>query len=109
MLEVNRTRAAERRKNGKTDRLDAYRAARSVLAGDANTCPKNDTIEPLRALSVTRRGANKALQACWRQLGSLLVNAPTELRENTAAPHVRSSSTRWRPAAPSRSTTPTTP
>ena len=28
VIEVNRTRPAERRKRGKTDRLDAYRAAR---------------------------------------------------------------------------------
>lgn len=33
VVEVNRTRPAERRKQGKTDRLDAYRAARSVLFG----------------------------------------------------------------------------
>jgi transposase len=40
VVEVNRTRPAERRKRGKTDRLDAYRAARSVLSGEANTEPK---------------------------------------------------------------------
>jgi transposase len=33
VIEVNRTRPAERRKRGKTDRLDAYRAAQSVLSG----------------------------------------------------------------------------
>lgn len=52
MVEVNRTRPAERRKQGKTDRLDAYRAARSVLSGEATTDPKNATIEPLGALLV---------------------------------------------------------
>jgi len=39
VVEVNRTRPAERRKQGKTDRLDAYRAARSVLSGEATTDP----------------------------------------------------------------------
>lgn len=33
VVEVNRTRAAERRNRGKTDPLDAHRAARSVLSG----------------------------------------------------------------------------
>ncbi len=40
VVEVNRTRPAERRKQGKSDRLDAYRAARSVLSGEASTDPK---------------------------------------------------------------------
>jgi hypothetical protein len=39
---------------GKTDRLDAYRAARSVLSGEATTDPKNASIEPLRALKRCR-------------------------------------------------------
>ena len=81
VVEVNRTRAAERRKRGKTDPLDAYRAARSVLSGEASTDPKRASIEPLRALNVARRSAVKAQQAAWRQIGALLVNAPAPLRD----------------------------
>jgi len=81
VVEVNRTRAAERRKRGKTDPLDAYRAARSVLSGEADTDPKRASIEPLRALNVARRSAVKAQQAAWRQIGALLVNAPALLRD----------------------------
>lgn len=81
VIEVNRTRPAERRKQGKTDRLDAYRAARSVLSGEASTDPKRASIEPLRALTVSRRSAVKAQQAAWRQIGALLVNAPSHLRD----------------------------
>ncbi len=81
VVEVNRTRPAERRKQGKTDRLDAYRAARSVISGEATTHPKRDTIESLRALVVTRRSANESLQACWRQIGSILINASPRLRD----------------------------
>jgi transposase len=81
VVEVNRTRPAERRKQGKTDRLDAYRAARSVLSGEARTDPKRASIEPLRALTVARRSAVKAQQAAWRQIGALLVNAPAHLRD----------------------------
>lgn len=81
VVEVNRTRPAERRRQGKTDQLDAYRAARSVQSGEATTDPKNASIEPLRALNVTRRSAVKAQQAAMRQIGALLVNAPAHLRD----------------------------
>lgn len=81
VVEVNRTRPAERRRQGKTDQLDAYRAARSVLTGEASADPKSASIEPLRALTVTRRSAVKAQQAAWRQIGALLVNAPARLRD----------------------------
>ena len=81
VIEVNRTRPAERRKQGKTDRLDASRAARSVSSGEATTDPKAASMEPLRALSVTRRSAVKAQQAAWRQIGAVLVNAPSHLRD----------------------------
>lgn len=64
----------------KTDPLDAYRAARSVLSGEASTDPKRASIEPLRALNVARRSAVKSRQAVWRQIQALLVNAPADLR-----------------------------
>lgn len=81
VVEVNRTRPAERRKQGKSDPLDAYRAARSVLSGEASTDPKRASIEPLRALTVARRSAVKAQQGAWRQIGALLVNASARLRD----------------------------
>ena len=52
-----------------------------MLSGEATTDPKAASIEPLRALSVTRRSAVKAQQASWRQMGALLVNAPSQLRD----------------------------
>lgn len=81
VVEVNRTRPAERRKQGKGDRLDAYRAARSVLSGEASTIPKRASIEALRALNIARRSAVKAQQAAGRQIGALLVNAPAHMRD----------------------------
>ncbi|MFB9730816.1 IS110 family transposase [Ornithinimicrobium kibberense] len=81
VVEVNRTRPAERRRAGKSDRLDAYRAARSVLSGEATTPPKDGSVEPLRALMVARRSALKAQQAAWRQIGALLINAPARIRD----------------------------
>ena len=81
VIEVNRTRPAERRKQGKSDQLDAYRAARSVLSGEASTDPKRAGIEPLPGLNVARRSAVKAQQAAARQIGARLVNAPAHLRD----------------------------
>ena len=81
VIEVNRTRPADKRKQGKSDPLDAYRAARSVLSGEATTSPKNPSIEPLRALNIARRSAVKAQQAAWRQINALLVNTRPELRD----------------------------
>ena len=81
VVEVNRTRPAEKRRQGKSDPLDAYRAARSVLSGEASTDPKSPTIEPLRALTVARRSAVKAQQAARRQINALLVNTQPVLRD----------------------------
>ena len=75
VFEVNRTRPAERRKRGKSDQLDAYRAARSVLSGEASTDPKRASIKPLRALNVARRSAVKAQQAAWRNVSSRMRQA----------------------------------
>lgn len=80
-MEVNRTRPAERRRQGKTDQLNTDRAARSVSTGEASTDTKDASIEPLRALNVMRRSAVKAQQAAWRQIGALRVNAPAGLRD----------------------------
>jgi transposase len=46
VVEVNRTRPAERRKQGKADRLDAHRAARSVLFGQPLPTPRPRASNP---------------------------------------------------------------
>ncbi len=81
VVEVNRTRPAEKRRQGKTDVLDAYRAARSVLSGECSTVAKNPSIEPLRALLIARRSAVKAQQAAMRQIEAILVNARPQMRD----------------------------
>lgn len=44
VVEVNRTHPGDRRRQGKSDPLDAYRAARAVLSGQATTAPKSPSI-----------------------------------------------------------------
>ena len=80
VLEVGRLRR-ERRSGGKTDALDAIRAARSVLAQIRPAQPRAaGEREALRALMAAREGAVNARRAGLCQLRDLLVTAPEPLR-----------------------------
>jgi transposase len=82
VVEVNRPDRARRRRQGKTDPVDAEAAARAVLAGDAQAVPKdrNGAAGQLRALVVARRSAIKARTQATNQLRALLVDGDDELR-----------------------------
>lgn len=80
VVEVARPSRADRRRAGKSDQLDAYHAARSVLAGRASPV-KDPTIDGLRALHLARRSGVKARTATMNQIVSLLVMAPDPVRE----------------------------
>lgn len=89
VFEVGRLRR-ERRGGGKTDALDAVRAARSVLADERPATPRNKgEREALRALMAAREGAANAKRAGLCQLRALLVTTPeptrAELRSLTRA------------------------
>ncbi|WP_260744263.1 transposase [Mycobacterium sp. SMC-2] len=60
VAEVNRPDRAARRRQGKSDPLDAYAAARAALAGHGLAVPKDEHTHALRALLIARRGAVKA-------------------------------------------------
>src|SRR6266511_4101663 len=80
VLEVGRLRR-ERRSGGKTDALDAVRAARSVLAQTRPAEPRTGgEREALRALMAAREGAVNAKRAGLCQLRDLLVTTPEPLR-----------------------------
>jgi transposase len=81
VIEVNRPDRAARRRQDKSDPLDAYSAARAVLAGDGLAVPKDTHTNALKALLIARRGAVKARTAAIQQIKDLLVTAPAELRE----------------------------
>jgi transposase len=71
----------ERRGGGKTDALDAVRAARAVLAQKRPALPRsNGEREALRALMAAREGAANAKRAGLCQLRALLVTAAEPLR-----------------------------
>ena len=79
--EVTRPDRAQRRRQGKSDPLDAYEAARAVLAGRADAPAKTEDVDALRALFTARRSAAKARQAAQVQIKQQLVTAPVRIRE----------------------------
>jgi hypothetical protein len=79
VLEVGRLR--RERSGGKSDALDAIRAARSVLGQSRPAQPRaGGEREALRALMAAREGAVNAKRAGLCQLRDLLVTAPEPLR-----------------------------
>jgi transposase len=80
VLEVGRLRR-ERRSGGKSDALDAIRAARSVLGQTRAAEPRaGGEREALRALLAAREGAVNARRAGLCQLRDLLITTPEPLR-----------------------------
>jgi transposase len=80
VVEVSRLRR-ERRSGGKTDALDAIRAARSILAQTRPAEPRTGgEREALRALMAAREGAVNARRAALCQLRDLLITTPEPLR-----------------------------
>lgn len=86
VAEVNRPDRAARRSVGKSDPTDAEAAARAVLAGVRTATPKDRSstrgaqVEALRVLRVARRSAVQARALAMRQLKSVLITAPEDLR-----------------------------
>ena len=80
VIEVNRPSRADRRRQGKSDPLDAYHAARAVLSGRASSDPKDQSVEAIRSLHNTRRSAIKARTAATNQITAMLVTTPEAIR-----------------------------
>ena len=80
VCEVGRLRR-ERRSGGKTDALDAVRAARSVLTQERPATPRaGGERQALQALVAAREGAVNGRRAGLCQLRDLLITAPEPLR-----------------------------
>lgn len=80
--EVNRANRAERRLHGKSDSLDAYQAAESVLADRGTSTPKSRDgfVEALRVIRTARTSAIKARTALLNQISGALTAAPEQVR-----------------------------
>jgi hypothetical protein len=87
VFEVGRLRR-ERRSGGKSDALDAVRAARSVLGQKRPATPRsNGEREALRALMTAREGAVTARTAALCQLRNLLAPSPSRCAANSGRSH----------------------
>jgi transposase len=82
LREVLRPNRQVRRRNGKTDVVDAIAAARAVLSGEASGRPKSHDggVEALRALKIVHRSANKSRTQALNQMRDLITTAPEQLR-----------------------------
>ena len=83
VIEVNRPNRQARRRNGKSDPVDAEAAARAVLSGEATCLAKDDTsrVGMIRSLRVARRSAIKMRSQVCLQMQALLITAPADLRQ----------------------------
>jgi transposase len=83
--EVTRPDRATRRRQGKSDPLDAYAAAHAVLSGRADASPKDEQIDAIRALHIARKSAVKARTAAMNQIHHMLITAPEPIRQKYRA------------------------
>jgi transposase len=82
VVDVDRVDRKNRRFHGKTDTLDAYSAAQSVLAGRVNTIPKthDGDVEGIRVLRNARHIAVKSRAEAISSLKGAIVGLPEHLR-----------------------------
>lgn len=82
VMEVERPKRRHLSRRGKSDPIDAERAARAVLSGEAAGVPKSGDgrVEMIRALRGARRSAVKARVQAANLLQATLVTAPEGLR-----------------------------
>jgi transposase len=82
VVEIDRPDRKARRWQGKSDPVDAEAAARAALARRRTGIPKqrDGRVEALRTLRVARRSAVRQRADVQRQMKTLVVTAPEELR-----------------------------
>jgi len=83
VIEVDRPNRQARRRDGKTDTLDAVEAARAALSGRARGIAKtaDGNVEAIRVLLVAYRSGRDVRIKCLNQLRPLGFCAPDDLRE----------------------------
>ena len=83
VYEVLKPKRGVRRKDGRSDPIDAIAAARSVLAGDGTSLPKSSDgwVEALRHLNAERSQPVTAMTTPANSTGGLPAAAPEPIRE----------------------------
>ena len=108
VIEVCRPNRQVRRRQGKTDVVDAIAAARAVLSGEASATPKahDGPAEALRLLKIVQRSATRSRTQAINQLRNIVATAPDgpETRRDAAAQRLTASAgCSWRGPALRRS------
>jgi transposase len=82
VVEVDRPNRQARRRQGKSDPLDAVEAARAALSGRAqgHSKSRDGSVEAIRVLVVAKRSATRARTKAIAQMRHLVFTAPDELR-----------------------------
>ena len=82
VVEVNRADRQARRRQGKSDPLDAISAARAAQSGRAcgGSKGRDGMVEAIRTLMVARRSARRDRTATINQMRALVATAPDDLR-----------------------------
>ena len=83
VIEVDRPNRQARRRHGKSDTIDAVKAARAALSGRARGVGKtaDGNVEAIRVLLVAFRSGREARTKCLNQLRHLGFCGPDDLRE----------------------------
>jgi transposase len=83
VIEVDRPNRKTRRLQGKSDPIDAIAAAKAALAGERTGIAKHrdGRVEALRNLRVARRSAVSQRADTQRQIRTLIVTAPDDVRD----------------------------
>jgi transposase len=83
VFEIDRPDRRTRRLQGKSDPIDAVQAAKAAFAGERTTIAKHrdGRVEALRNLRVARRSAVTQRADTQRQIKTLIVTAPDQLRD----------------------------
>lgn len=92
VLEVLRPSRQVRRMRGKSDEIDAYAAAETVLAGTNCSVPKgrDGLVEAIRVVTIARRSAVAACTDSTLQIRDLIVTAPDPIRTKYQVLHGKS-------------------
>ena len=87
VLEVRQPERSTRVRQGKSDALDAYSAARQAATGTAAGVPKLTTgvVEAIRMLKVARDGAVRDRTRAYSQLRDLVTTAPRDIHDELIA------------------------
>src|SRR5271166_5299530 len=82
VIEIDRQNRQERRRQGKSDPLDAVQAARATLSGraDGKAKSRDGAVEALRVLVVAKRSARQARVKAIVQMRQLVFTAPDQLQ-----------------------------